>query len=128
MDLLIESTREFEQDLATFSTTKKANIIEQMNKTFQIILHDPESLFKTMTLAQLKEIKLNSDYESSLYSLRLKPEIRIILTIDDDPIFDRTLITLFRIVNAEDASIAYSSVAETLYEHFALKNQEIEVH
>lgn len=56
MDLLIESTQEFEQDLAAFSTTKKANIIEQMNTIFQIILHDLESLFKTMTLTQLKKL------------------------------------------------------------------------
>jgi|GEM_PF-2671373 len=49
MDLLIESTKEFEQDLAAFSTTKKANIIEQMNTIFQIILDDLESLYRRST-------------------------------------------------------------------------------
>lgn len=128
MEILIQSTKEFEQDLAGFSQVNKDNIIEQINKIFQLILNEPEKLFQNLTLTQLKKIKLDKDYDSSLYSLRLQPKIRVILTIDDDPIFDRKLITLFKIVKPEDAAKAYSSVAEILYQDFIVENQEFEVH
>jgi len=37
------------------------------------------------------------------------------------------LITLFRVVNAEDALEAYISIAKSLYQDFMVENQEIEV-
>ncbi len=125
MEICIESTQEFEQDLAAFSQTKKANIVNQMNEIFEIISHNPDALFQNMTLKQFKKIKLNNNYNSSLYSLTLEAKIRIILAIDDDPIFDRTLITLFRIVSAENASEAYNSVAESLYQDFTMEKQAV---
>lgn len=128
MEIVIQSTKEFQHDLAGFSQVKKVNIIEQINKISQFILNERETLFQNLTLTQLKKINLDKDYDSSLYSLRLQPKIRVILTIDDDPIFDRTFITLFRIVKPEDAAKAYSSVAETLYQDFRVENQEVEVH
>lgn len=128
MEILIESTKEFEQDLAGFSQVNKDNIIEQINKICQLLLHEPETFFQNIAHSQLKKIKLDKDYDSSLYSLRLQPAIRLILTIDDDPIFDRKLITLFRIVKPEDVAKAYSSVAEILYQDFSVENQEVEVH
>ncbi len=128
MDIFIESTEEFERDLADFTQMQKANIIYEMNQIFQTFLKDPELLFKNLILAQLRKIKLNHDYDSSLYSMKVQPEIRVILTIDDDPIFDRTLVTLFRVVQAEDALKAYNSVLEHLYQDFTIENQEIEVY
>ncbi|MBH8566526.1 hypothetical protein I8748_30975 [Nostoc sp. CENA67] len=128
MEILIQSTKEFERDLAGFSQVNKDNIIEQINKVCQLILHEPETLFQKIAHSQFQKIKLDKDYDSSLYFLRLKPAMRLILTIDDDPIFDRKLITLFRIVKPEDAAKAYSSVAEILYQDFTIENQEVEVH
>jgi hypothetical protein len=128
MDIFIESTEEFEGDLADFSQMQKADIIYEMNQVFQTLLKDPELLFKNLTLAQLRKIKLNHDYDSSLYSMKVQPEIRVILTIDDDPIFDRTLVTLFRVVKVEDALKAYNAVLEHLYQDFTIENQEIEVY
>ncbi|MDF2387997.1 hypothetical protein JMG10_41565 [Nostoc ellipsosporum NOK] len=128
MEILIQSTKQFEQDLACFSQVDQDNIIEEINKVCQLILHDPETLFQKIAHSQFEKIKLDKDYDSSLYSLRLKPAIRLILTIDDDPIFDRKLITLFRIVKPEEAAKAYSAVAETLYQDFTVENQEVEVH
>jgi mRNA-degrading endonuclease RelE of RelBE toxin-antitoxin system len=126
MDLLFESTKKFEQDLEQFNKTDKSTIIKQINQSFEILLTD-KSLFYQNT-NQLKKIKVVKNYDSSLYSLRIDKKIRVIFTIDEDPIFDRTLITLFRVVNAEDASQAYISIAKSLYQDFMVENQEIEVY
>lgn len=127
MDLLIESTKEFEQDLQVFSQPEKSLIVKKMNHFFKIILIDKDSLFQTGTLKQLPEIQLNNNYDSSLYSLIINNEVRVILTIDDDPIFDRIIITLFRVVNSAEASKAYSVVAKSLYKDLILNREEVEV-
>ncbi len=127
MDILIQSTKEFEQDLEAFSKPEQSNIIDKMNQDFQILLNDKDFLFKDENLAQLQTIKLTNDYDSSLYSLRINPKIRVILTIDDDPIFDRIIITLFRVVNSSEASEAYNSVVKSIYKDLILDKEEVEV-
>ena len=126
MDLLFESTKEFEQDLEQFKKTDKSTIIKQINHFFEMLLID-KSLFYQNT-NQFRKIRVGENYDSSLYSLKIDKKIRIIFTIDEDPIFDRTLITLFRVVNAEDASKVYISIAKSLYQDFMVENQEIEVY
>ena len=126
MDILIESTKDFEQDLEQFSNTEKFKIIKKLNRYVELLSTNTNLFYKNST--QLRNIRLNENYDSSIYSLRINDKIRIILTIDDDPIFDRTVITLFRAVKPEDAPKAYNSVAETLYQDFTIENQDIEVH
>ncbi len=98
-----------------------------MNQNFQILLTDKHSLFEHENLAQLQTIKLTNDYDSSLYSLIINPKIRVILTIDDEPIFDRIIITLFRVVNSSEASEAYNSVVKSIYKDLILNKEEVEV-
>jgi Txe/YoeB family toxin of Txe-Axe toxin-antitoxin module len=126
MEILIESTKEFEQDLEQFTKAEKFNIIKTMNNYFEFISTDKTLFYQHSE--QLRKINLNANYDSSIYSLKINEETRIILTIDDDPIYDCTIITLFRVVNVEEALKAYTSVAESLYQDFTVENQEVEVH
>ncbi|TVP68053.1 MAG: hypothetical protein EA343_00170, partial [Nodularia sp. (in: Bacteria)] len=109
-----------------FSNTEKFKIIKKLNRYVELLSVDTNLFYKNST--QLRNIRLNENYDSSIYSLKINEKIRIILTIDDDPIFERTVITLFRAVKPEDAAKAYNSVAETLYQDFTVENQEFEVH
>ncbi|MBD2437760.1 hypothetical protein [Nostoc sp. FACHB-110] len=126
MEILIESTKEFEQDLEKFNNREKFKIVKKLNRYVDLI-SKKRNLLENQAF-KLKNIKFNTEYDSSLYALIIDKDIRIILTIDDDPIFDTTVITLFRVVSTEDASKAYSSIAEYLYQDFSMQNQEIEVH
>ncbi|GAA6619972.1 hypothetical protein [Scytonema sp. NUACC26] len=126
MEILIESTKEFEQDLEAFTQPDRTVIVNKMNQYFQRILNDKNSLSHIHYLEQLKKININS-YDSSLYSLIIAPTIRVIITIDEDPIFDRIIITLFRVVKAVEASEAYTAVANSIYKELILNNQEAEL-
>jgi len=126
MEILIESTKEFEQDLEKFTNREKFKVIKKLNRYVELISKN-KKLLENQAF-KLKDIKFSAEYDSSLYALIIDKNLRIILTIDDDPIFDATVITLFRVVRTEDASNVYSSVAESLYQDFSVKNQEIEVH
>ena len=121
MELVIESTKKFEKELEAFSETEKLLIIEKMNQYFQMLSADKASFYRR--LYQVKKLRLINQYDSSLYTLKINHKIRLILTIDEDPIFAQTIITLFRVVNHSDISKAYDSVAESLYQDL-ITNQE----
>lgn len=124
MDMIIESTKNFEQDLETFIQVDREIIIDQLNKFFPTFSTDKASFYRR--LYRFPHLKLINDYEASLYSLSITPKIRVILTIDEDPIFEQTIITLFRVVNHSELEQAYNSVAESLYQNLILSEQKIE--
>jgi Txe/YoeB family toxin of Txe-Axe toxin-antitoxin module len=126
MDILIESTKDFEKDLEKFTDTEKFKIIKEMNRHFELLSSENNSFYQHSE--QLRNIKLNHSYDSTIYSLKINAQQRIILTIDDDPIFGCILVTLFRIVQMEDAQKAYNAIAEFIYQDFTVdENQEVKV-
>ena len=61
------------------------------------------------------QIQLKNGLRSSLFSLRVGRDIRLVLTVDDDPVFGQTLVTLFRVVPYDELERAYRSIAQRLY-------------
>lgn len=122
VDVLIESTRSFEKDLGRLSEEEKATTVKKIN--------DCASLFPTQkadVYRKLRRLPLPSDingYESSLYTLRVSQKLRVILTVDEDPIFGQVIFTLFRVVKHDDLDKAYKSIAESLYQGLLHQNQE----
>lgn len=117
MDIVFESTEQFEQQLKEFSESERYNIINQINLCSQLL---PNEYNASNKLEQLDKISLINGYESSLYSLKVSADIRAILTIDEDPIFNQLIITLFRVVNRADARKAYQAVARAIYQDLML--------
>lgn len=121
MDILIESTSRFEQDLSSMSEGEKDIAIQKINECAALF---PEH--KINAYRKLRRLPLNiSGYDSSLYTMRISPESRIILAIDEDPIFGQVILTLFRVANRDDFNKAYQVVVESLYKD--LLRQELEV-
>ncbi len=111
MDILIESTISFEQDIASISEGEKAIAIQKINDCAALF---PEH--KINAYRKLSRLPLNiKGYDSSLYTMRISPESRIILTVDEDPIFGQVIFTLFRVANRDNFNKAYQDVAESLY-------------
>jgi hypothetical protein len=54
-------------------------------------------------------------FTSSLYSLRAGRDVRIIMAVDDDPIFGQTMVTLFRVVPHAELERSFRSIARMLY-------------
>ncbi len=120
MDILIESTSRFEQDLSSTSEGEKELAIQKINDCAALF---PEH--KSNAYRKLRRLPLNiSGYDSSLYTMRISPKSRIILTIDEDPIFGQVIFTLFRVANQDDFNKAYQGVVESLYKD--MHYQELE--
>lgn len=117
MDILFNSTEAFEKDIQRFDSSVRKRIAYRINEVAQAFIKNRR------TFAQIArkpyKIKLNNGFKSSLYSVKLdEPDIRIILTIEDDPIFDQGIVTLMRVVNRGNLREAYSASAMSLYQDF----------
>ena len=121
MDILIESTKDFEKDISQLSSDEKANTVEKIN--------DCASQFSSQNAhayRELHRLPLSSGlngYESSLYTLEVSEELRMILAVDEDPIFGQVILTLFRVVDRNDLGKAYQDVAEALYQEIRHHSQ-----
>jgi len=122
VDILIESTRGFEKDIAKLSEDEKAAVIKKIN--------DCASLFPTQkadVYRKLRRLRLPTNlngYESSLYTLGISRTLRVIWAVDEDPIFGQVIFTLFRVVKHDDLDKAYQGVAESLYQDMLHHNLE----
>jgi hypothetical protein len=114
VDILIESTKVFEQDLAGFSQDEQALAKLQINDCASLFSNQEVEGYRKLRRLRIPE-NLNG-YESSLYTLQVSENLRIILAIDEDPIFEQMIFTLFRAVRPADLDNAYQSIAESLYQ------------
>ena len=57
--------------------------------------------------------------DSSLYAYRLNRKIRFLFSVDDDPLFDQLIITLYRVIrHGDDFNKIFNSTTESLYQEF----------
>jgi hypothetical protein len=125
MEIIFESTEEFEADLRTYSQAEHDIIVQQLHEYSCLLLQDKG--YEKRRLHQFCQFDLLGDYASSLYSFIVNYYLRVILTIDDDPIFGRTIITLFRVVDSQFVAQVYQQVGESIYQSFLQPTQLIEV-
>lgn len=123
MDILIESTKNFEKDLDGLSSDEKAIAVEKINQcTEQFSTHKADVYHALHRHALAPEL---NGYESSLYILEVSPELSAILSVDEDPIFGQVIFTLFRVVQRGDLDKAYQDVAESLYRDIFQRDRQI---
>ena len=114
MDILIESTKGFENDLTKLSEDERAAAIQTINDCASLFQTQKADLYRKLRHLPLPT-NLNG-YESSLYTLTVSPTLRVIWAVDEDPIFGQVIFTLFRVVKDDDFDRAYQGVAESLYQ------------
>jgi mRNA-degrading endonuclease RelE of RelBE toxin-antitoxin system len=111
MNILFQETKKFEKDLRSFQEKDRKRIIGKIN----LYCGSGEMNFRDNSFRPLKVILENNEV-SSLYSVRITPEIRVILTYEDDPLFDQTVITLLRVVRRDSLEKAFKGIAESIYQ------------
>lgn len=116
MEIIFESTDEFEQDLKTYSEAEQSIILEKLHESYPFLLTDKG--YRERRLHQFYRFDLLEDYQSSLYSFIVNYYLRVLLTIDDDPLFNRTLITLYRVVDSQVSAQIYQEMGESIYRDF----------
>jgi len=105
-------TNKFEKDLIKFDSDDKNKITESINNCS---LLTQKKKIRANQLYQPHDIKLVGNLDSSLYVLKVSPKIRVLLTIDEDPLFDKVIITLLRVVKTDKTEKTFMSLSESLY-------------
>lgn len=123
MDVLIESTKNFENDLSILSDAEREVVIAKINDLADLSSTHKSSVFRK--LRRLDAPSLIGGYESSLYTLKVSPKWFVILSVDEDPIFNQIIFTLFRVVQLQDLSQVSQAIADSLCQEFVTRNREV---
>ena len=107
------TTAEFRRDRERLSPADQSGVQVSLKRAYAMLREDPPAFFSRVY--QPLEIQLKGGLRSSLYTLRVNPDIRLVLTVDEDPVFGQTLFTLFRAVRHGELARAYRSIAQLLY-------------
>ena len=113
MALIEQTTAEFRLDWERLGPATRMTVRQALDRGYAA-LRDNRRTFFARAQRPLP-IQLKSGFTSSLYSLRAGRDIRIIVAVDDDPVFAQTLVTLFRVVPPDELEHTFRSVAHVLY-------------
>ena len=113
MELEFRITQSFEQDMQNLSADQQNKLKDKINFVSGSLLNGKSAFMQEASMPHIFNLKGGLD--SSLFLVRLNDEKRMIASVDDDPIFDKVSLTLFRLVDREDADKVYKEVGEQLY-------------
>lgn len=108
-----QTTPDFRKDLSRLSNEDRARVTTALRRSYELLRNDRRGFFAKAKRPQI--ISLRGGFSSSLYSLPAGRDIRVIMAVDDDPVFAQTLVTLFRAVRHSELGQVYRSVANQIY-------------
>lgn len=118
MELIFQRTHQFEKNLRKLSLFDKEKVVKQVNQMAENFSNDKDLFFKH---ARLARITLRNGLKPSLYIMRSGLKLRILFTIDDDPIFEKRIFTLLRIVKPDEYKKVFSQLAESMYQQYLIE-------
>jgi hypothetical protein len=118
------SIESFERDLEELEGPERQRVIDAINAKSTLWLKDRRKAEKEFLRPY--RFLLRGGLESSLYEIRVGKERRVILTVDDDPIFGRVIVTLMRVLPKGERKAAYDELAKLLYPGQILEIQTLE--
>lgn len=114
MELLFQETKSFEKDLSKLPTSLKKKVINSINE--QCLFFSEKNNANTRKIKRLASGNHFINSDSSLYEIKVDLKTRVILSIDDDPLFDQIIFTLYRVVSPKDFGTALKNISEALYQ------------
>jgi hypothetical protein len=119
MQLEFDITQSFTNDIAQLATAEREQVTAQINVISGSLLNGQTAFKESASIPYIFNLKDHLD--SSLYLIKVNEDQRIVAAVDEDPVFDKVLLTLFRLVNKNEADEAYRSVGTTIYKGLSSK-------
>lgn len=126
MELLYNSTRRFEKEMKRLDGKDRDHVVKAVNAYGQAMLVDPSCRYPHIHRLHIPVLK--NGLESTLYTLRVGRDLRVILTADEDPLFDQIVIALLSVTRHDQMDRVYRSIAESLYQEQLESLRAAEVH
>ena len=118
MELEFNITQSFDDDIKGLSTDQQHKIKQDINFVSGSLLNGKAAFMEKASMPHLFNLKGGLD--SSLYLVHVDEGKSMIVAVDDDPIFDKVSLTLFRLVEDKVADQVYKEVGEKLYKSIGI--------
>jgi mRNA-degrading endonuclease RelE of RelBE toxin-antitoxin system len=116
MDTIFNITKAFEKDLNKFNKQEKNRIKNKINYLASIYNNDEKDFYSK--IQKIKDVELHNNLDPSLYIYRISNNLRLLFSVDEDPLFDQVFVNLYRVVQHSKFNNAYKSIKESLYQEF----------
>jgi len=113
MELEFDITQSFSDDMAHLSEQDRGLVINQINLVSASLLNGQKAFKENSSIPYIFNLKFG--FDSSLYVVKADQNNRIILAVDEDPVFDKISLTFFRLVDKTEAERAYRETGEYIY-------------
>lgn len=113
-DVIVEITAMFDKEEKTLSKDDRVEITKSLNQLVSItrIESFPRKLYRTNHVIFPKSINRK---DSTLYMFKANKRYVVILSLDNDEIFNQKILCLYRIVHINESSNVFNEVASLLY-------------
>ncbi len=109
----IELRHSFERDLQGLSSETPRMVCAAIERLPLLFQQDRAGTY-ARHLKRLRAIRVAGEYDLSLYSFKVAHDLRVLLTLDEDPLFDKLHITLYAVADGSAAVDDYLRVADML--------------
>jgi len=113
MEVVFDVTDRFEKELSKCERSQQQRWKKAINRAAELFVSDRAGFF---TRAKRFRARVYGDLRSSLFVWRLSNDWRLLFTVEEDPLFDRIVITLLSLANHDTFYRSLERVAESLYE------------
>ncbi|MGP8246090.1 MAG: hypothetical protein ACLQVN_16420 [Bryobacteraceae bacterium] len=118
-----QTTLDYRRDFDRLNADDQARVLLALRRSYELLRARPRSFFSRAQ--RPLRVHLKGGLSPSLCSLRVGRDIRLIVAVDDDPVFGRTLVTLFRVVRQDEVERSYRSIAHLLYRDRMARNNGV---
>ncbi len=115
-NLIIEMTDDCEKKFQNLSDKVQDEIINKTEYFGELYITNRTEFFRNAH--QPLFFKLNDKFDSSLYYFRINKDLKIIASVDEDPIFESVTITLLDVFKDNDIEKNFKSAAQSFYRQF----------
>ena len=113
MDIQVEITEVFDKSYKKIPLHKRKLIGDKINQLVVNLQNgNKRSWIRPRDLVFPENIKKS---QSTLYIFRATPEYRVVVSLDDDPLFNQKVLTLFDITKHDSIAMCFMAVTNKLY-------------
>ncbi len=113
MKIEFDITQNFSDDINHLTQDERDKITDQINLVSASLLNSKSAFLENASIPYIFNLK--GGLESSLFLINAGNDKSIVAAVDEDPIFDKLSLTLFRVVDQANAPHVYKEVGENIY-------------
>lgn len=115
MDVRIDIEQHFEEDTNQLASWENSVIEVGINMLVKILRTEGDI---NSLLSEIDVTDVFDNLDGSLRVFRINENLNILLTSENDPLFEQHILTLFRVVRDENVTEVFKNLLETLSKEF----------